>query len=136
MATKTLRFNGQQIGDLVIVHSPDHRALTPPIDVPGLFQADAEINTDSRNLSYGLVVTVFVKRANEDALGAVISAIQQYVGLRGAVQVRLGGAVKVETDDTWCLADAPAPPLEPAYGGRFTDRLVLTFKGPTPPRYT
>lgn len=130
---KLLYFNGQPIGDHLVLYRPSSALQTPPAIGTGFLQPLARVDSVSRNLLRTYEFSIALIRSNEDAMAHAVEAIQQMQGATGLVQVRLGLTVKATFTD-WTLASAPPPPMAQAYGGRVIEAWPLTFVGERAPQ--
>lgn len=129
-----LLFNGIAVGDYLTKFEPTNVTLTPPARRTGLYQDAADVNSDSRNMLNALRFTVAVKRSDNIAAVEAISLIQNMQGLVGEIELKDGAVSKVLCTD-WTIDNVSAPTLLEGFGGRYTDQLVITAIGKTPPEY-
>lgn len=130
---KLLYFNGQPLGDHLVLYRPASVLQTPPAVGTGFLQSIARVDAVSRNLLRSYEFTIALLRATEDAMAHAVEAIQQMQGATGLVQVRIGLTIRATFTD-WTLAIAPPPPMAPAFGGRVIEAWPLVFVGERSPQ--
>jgi hypothetical protein len=105
---------------------------TPPAVMPGLYQTNARIASDSRNLIHAVTLYVVLVKANQFLLLDASKSGQGYLGLEGRLQVKDGSTVKLDWLECW-FAQAPQPTVRDGFGGRLVENWPLTFIGETSP---
>lgn len=125
---RQLYFRNTLFSDHLIKIVPGTQAGTPPAVMPGLYQTNARIASDSRNLIHAVTFHIALTKTNELTLSNAAQAAQEYLGLSGRVQVKDGGTTYLD----WLVcffAQAGAVDVLDGFGGRFVPSWALTFIG-------
>lgn len=125
-------FRNTLFSDHLIKIVPGTQAGTPPGVMPGLYQTNARVASDSRNLIHTVTFHIALVKTNELTLSNAAQARQEYLGLSGRVQVKEGGSTLLDWPVCW-FAQAGALDVLDGFGGRFVPSWALTFIGETKP---
>lgn len=131
---RQLYFRNTLFSDHLIKIVPGTTAATPPGVMPGLYQTNARIASDSRNLIHTVTFHIALTKTNELTLSNAAQAAQEYQGLSGRVQVKDGGSTLLD----WLVctfAQAGALDVLDGFGGRFVSSWPLTFIGELKPSW-
>ncbi len=130
----TLTFNGDEVGQYLMVVQPVNELLTPANFRVGLFQQNAAVNADSRNLvrSYRFVVTLL--GSSPISAARLLEIIQQLQGRRGDI-VAVFDSDRVELDQ-WVINRVESAMPSPGFGGLWRPGVAITAVGENPPRYS
>lgn len=130
----TLTFNGDQVGQHLMSMQPVNEPLTPANFRAGLFQQNAGVNADSRNLlrSYRFVVTLV--GADPVTASRLLENIQQLQGQQGDI-VAIFDSQQLELDQ-WIINRVESQEPQRGFGGRWLPDVIIYAVGETPPRYS
>ncbi len=131
---RQLYFRNTLFSDHLIKIGPGTTAATPPAVMPGLYQTNARIASDSRNLVHAVTFHVALVKSDELALSSAAQAGQEYLGLSGRVQVKDGSTVKLDWPTCWFMQAGALDVLD-GFGGRFVASWPLTFVGEQKPSW-
>lgn len=131
---KTLTFRGQALGDGEVKIESDTRPATPLAILTGLFAENAQVSSESRNLLYALIVTIFMKKADEVLFAQRVVEIQELAGLSGQMLIKDGATTKIRWNDC-ILAEVPRAEVQDGFGGRWTPQWQVTFVGSSRPEF-
>lgn len=130
----TLTFNGDQIGQHLMVMQPVNELLTPANFRAGLFQQNAGVNADSRNLARSYRFAVTLVGDDPVTTSRLLENVKQLQGRQGDL-VAIFDSQQLELDQ-WIINRVESREPQRGFGGRWLPNVTIYVVGETPPRYS